>query len=672
MRIKKVRVQNFRPILDATLECDKLTALVGANGAGKSTFLRAIELFYSINPKLVVEDFYNEDTSEAIEITITYTDLDAEEKERFKNYVEGDGLSVVRVLTLTENKYHGSALQNADFRTVRDAEAAAEIKAAYNALRNGTYAELPAYTNKDAAKAAIREWEQAHKERCVRERDEGQFFGFKQVGQGYLGKDTRFVFIPAVRDASEDAEEGRGSAITTLMDLLVRKRLFEKEEIRQFKADLQQQYREIVDPAHIPELTQLGADLTQTLQTYVGDASVTVSWDVPAEIDIPLPTANIRLVEDGFPTLVSKSGHGLQRAFILSILQHLSAQQMENLPAEEEPGAAEAAGQQQQPDLILGIEEPELYQHPTRQRHFADVLLQLTGGKIPGVARRVQIVYATHSPLLVGLDRFDQVRTIRKVSVEHEKPRVTQVAHRTLDEVAARIARANGDNKEFTGETLKARLVTLMGPSMSEGFFADVIVLVEGEEDRAVLEAAARSMQHDFNSLGIAVIGCGGKSNVFNAAAIFMSFGIPLYVMWDGDFHKGKTGGRCDKCSHKLDSKAEPKENQRIMRLLALGEEEWPEHVKPASACFKENLERKIEEEIGETLFDQLVDDVKAKYSIARRKDAVKNPTVLAKIFEEAKRQQHTSLTLENIVNAIISLRVPGEGTVKAVAAVRA
>lgn len=47
MIIKSVQVKNFRSIKDEILQCDKLTALVGANGSGKPSFLRAIELFYS-------------------------------------------------------------------------------------------------------------------------------------------------------------------------------------------------------------------------------------------------------------------------------------------------------------------------------------------------------------------------------------------------------------------------------------------------------------------------------------------------------------------------------------------------------------------------------------------------------------------------------------------------
>lgn len=664
MWIKKVRVQNFRPILDATLECDNLTALVGANGAGKSTFLHAIELFYAVTPRVVPDDFYNLNIDLPIEVTVSYCDLDDDEKIRFKNYLQDEDLSVVRLIYLTKNSYHGVKLQHPDFRRLRDAANAAELRRVYNELKAARY-DLPSYTNKDAAQDSIEKWELDHKDQCVRERDDGQFFGFKEVGQGYLGRDTRFVFIPAVRDASEDAAEGRGSAITELMDLLVRRTLFEKEEIKQFKQEMQQRYVELLDPAKIPELELLSEQLSGTLRTYVASSSVSITWDVAHEIEIPVPDADVRLVEDGFPTDVSRSGHGLQRAFILTILQHLSAQQIMDSNQQERP-AEGVAVKPEPPDLILGIEEPELYQHPTRQRHFSSVLLKLAGNAIPGVARRVQLIYATHSPLLVGLDRFDQVRMIRKVQLDDHRPKVTQVVHRTLDQVAQTISKANGDGKIFTGETLKPRLVTLMNPSLSEAFFADVVVLVEGENDRATLEAAARYMTYDFNGMGIAVIPCNGKPNIFNAAAIFLSFGIPLYVVWDGDSHLGKTEGKCKECGHNLDSKADPKENRRLEKLLGLKEEDWPNHVLANSACFKQKLETTIRDEIGEELFNNLLDASRTKYGITRRKDAIKNPTVLAEVLGEAKAKGQSSQTLETIVTAIVTLKGEADVVIEA------
>jgi putative ATP-dependent endonuclease of the OLD family len=652
MIIKTVQVRNFRSLLNAEIHCDGLTALVGRNGAGKSSFLKAIDLFYQLNPRLSPEDFYNRNVTSPIEITVTFTALDAEELERFKSYIQNDELSVARVLTLTDNKYHGSALQNPDFKSVRNAESAGDLKDAYKQLREGKYQELPAYTNKDAVKNVIKEWESKHTDACIRERDDGQFFGFKQVGQGFLGKDTRFIFIPAVRDASDDAEEGRGSAITELMDLVVRKALFEKKEIKQFKADIEKKYSELLDPTQIGELSALSQTLTNTLKTYVFNASVNVSWENVGEITIPQPKADIQLVEDGFPSEVGRTGHGLQRAFILTILQHLAAPQLSQPNPE-----SEVDKNIKQPDFIFGIEEPELYQHPSRQRHFANVLLKLAANQIPGVARRVQIIYATHSPLMVGLDRFDQIRLIRKTEGEPEKPKVTEVIHRSLDDVASVITSAIDEGAAFTGMTLKPRLVTLMSPWMSEGFFADVVVLVEGEGDRAAVLGMAQAMESDFDGSGIAVIPCIGKPNVFNAASIFSAFTLPTYAIWDGDSHLGQTAGKCGLCGHNLDTKADPKENHRLLRLENLPVVDWPKHVGKTSACFEQKLETTMKDEIGEELFFTLVDDCKQQFGMNKRKDAVKNPALLAHVLEEARKQQKTSATLEAIVNAIIDLK---------------
>ena len=41
MIVKALHVKNFRSILDERIDCDNLTVLVGRNGTGKSSFLRA-------------------------------------------------------------------------------------------------------------------------------------------------------------------------------------------------------------------------------------------------------------------------------------------------------------------------------------------------------------------------------------------------------------------------------------------------------------------------------------------------------------------------------------------------------------------------------------------------------------------------------------------------------
>src|SRR6266498_3943777 len=109
------------------------------------------------------------------------------------------------------------------FVAIRKAGTATVMKEMYSQLQErDEYKTLCKWKNKDDGLAALTEWEAANPGICSREPDDGQFFGFKQVAQGYLGRFTRYLYIPAVREAATDASEGKGSTITQLMDLVVR------------------------------------------------------------------------------------------------------------------------------------------------------------------------------------------------------------------------------------------------------------------------------------------------------------------------------------------------------------------------------------------------------------------------------------------------------------------
>lgn len=97
MRIKSIRVQNLRAIRDCTLYLDSLTALVGPEGVDKSTFLHALMLFQGITAASE-EDYHNRDTSEPIEVKITFDELPDPAKERLSRYVRNSELDVARII----------------------------------------------------------------------------------------------------------------------------------------------------------------------------------------------------------------------------------------------------------------------------------------------------------------------------------------------------------------------------------------------------------------------------------------------------------------------------------------------------------------------------------------------------------------------------------------------
>ena len=654
MIVKAIHIKNFRSILDERIDCDNLTVLVGRNGTGKSSFLRAMEMFYGPKATVSAEDFYAEDTSKEIEIAVTFTDFGTEEKSLFAPYLEGNDLTVVRIFTLSGKKsgtYHGMRLQNVDFTPIRDAGGKRDILAKYKELREqGTYSTLPVVKNADDALEAMKQWETATPGSCNKQRDDGQFFGFTEVGNGYLGRHTRFIHIPAVRDASDDATEGRGSCVTEIMDLVVRRTLASRKDFVALKDDTQKKYREIMDPAKLTELSGLQAQLSDTLRYYAPEANVSMEWANFVDIDFPLPKAEVKLHEDGYKSSVQRTGHGLQRAFILTMLQHLVvAKGVETSTEEGFVSEAEIPeqGESRLPGLVLAIEEPELYQHPSRQRHMASVLLKLSQGTIPGVAKRTQVLYCTHSPLFVGLDRFEQIRLLRKADDVAGKPRVTKAVKGELDAVAEEIWVAGGSQgSKYTANTLRPRLQAVMTPWVNEGFFADVAVLVEGEDDRAAILGMAVSMGHNFDSDGISIIPCIGKNNLDRPLVIFRRVGIPVYVIWDGDL--GQTEAKT--------------ENRRLLRLLGQSEVDWPCGVWDRHACFKIELETTLAEEIGKDLFDRLLSEAQGQLGIRKKKDALKNPVVLQRIVESASAEGKTSATLKGIVERIVALKPQRRG----------
>ena len=430
------------------------------------------------------------------------------------------------------------------------------------------------------------------------------------------------------------------------MDLVVRSTLANRKEFVALKAETQMKYRDIMDPGKLTELTGLEAQLSETLKCYAPEAKVSLEWAKLTDLDFPLPKAEVKLHEDGYRASVHRTGHGLQRAFILTLLQHLVVAKG-TIRATEGGGGSEGktteSGGPDLPSLVLAIEEPELYQHPSRQRHMAAILSKLAIGAIPGVAKTTQVLYSTHSPLFVGLDRFDRISLLRKADHVEGMPRITKLTKTALNTVAEELWIAGGKRGDkYTADTLRPRLQAVLTPWVNEGFFADVAVLVEGEDDRAAILGAAKSMGHDFDSGGIAVTPCMGKSNLDRPLVIFRQLGIPIYVMWDSDQGENDT---------------KPDTNRYLLRLLGQAEEDWPSQVMEKHTCFKVKLEATLSDELGKDSFNQLLSEVQNDLGILKRSHALKNPVVLERVIARAASNGKTSPTLKSIVEKIIALK---------------
>lgn len=329
----------------------------------------------------------------------------------------------------------------------------------------------------------------------------------------------------------------------------------------------------------------------------------------------------------------------------MTLLQHLAAatrqQPGQARDAEQADGNANGHGDMQ-PGLILVIEEPEVYQHPTKQRHIARVLEDLASGRLPGAATATQVVYCTHSPLFMSMDRFEEVRVMRRERPEGSEQRECVLRFATLDQVAEVLGNAwQRQPGTFSGDGLKPKL-HIMDSGIAEGFFASVAVVVEGVSDRAAILAAASLKDIDLEAREIAVVVATGKGNIDKPVAIFRELGIPTYAVWDSDGRRN-----------------EPEMNRVLQRLCGAADadiEDSCDHVRASYACFQENLETTIRTEIGEERYVRLLDALKAGYGVASRDDAQKTPAIMMQLLEQAADEGARSDTLERIIDAILVL----------------
>jgi putative ATP-dependent endonuclease of OLD family len=663
MILKSAHIKNFRSVRDLTITFEAQTAILGANGAGKSTILKALERFYSSSTQIELDDFFGKNIDEPIEIALTFKDFSTEEETLFASRINQNEMTVVRVFDArrgrNSGRYYGLTLGHAAFQNIRQAEGATAQRAAYDDKKNSDpiYGTLATVRRADDIEPQLAAWETSHAEACELIRDDGQFLGFTNVAQGSLKKATSFVFIPAVRDASIDAFDGKGSPIAKLMELVVRNAIQKRNEIQVWQINISQQYRELTDPANLTELGDLAQRLTNTLKTLYDETSVNLTWKPSPDFEVPMPTAKVMLEDAGYPAPVELQGNGLQRAFILTLLQHLA---MATLMRDAEPAEAAQEGEglierltgdlpvvPLIPGLILAIEEPELYQHLTKQRHFAKVLSLLSDGTLPGVATKTQVVFASHSPYFVCLDRFDQVRLARRLPHEMSGHKECHIREARLLDVVRMLEEAHQVIPgTWSEESLKSKL-HIVTPELAEGFFADVVLLVEGESDKSALRAAAAAKDVDLESLGIAILQAGGKNNLDRPAAIFRTLNIPVFAVWD--------------CDRNEDVIEEEKANRALQWLMGSDVEAIVgagSRIERNFACFDENLESMLRSELGTEEYDRSVEEMQEHFGVQRREDAIKAAPVMRGVLGALASRGIRSATLEGIIDRVVALRM--------------
>ena len=637
MRIKCIQIKNFRSILNTTLDCDSLTAIVGRNGAGKSAILHAINKFYDLSAQISLEDYFSKEPTNAIEIRITFHNLREDELEEFASYIQSGDLTITKKIHNADGritqKYFGSSLQIPQFAEIRKIAGKTDQRDAFNELvNNATITGLSGTVRSaDAAELRMNEFESQHQELRQYVESEVQFLGPKNVGGGKIDKYTKLVFVPAVRELTDEVG-GKKGAIQQLIDAIVYTKVNARRDVKEFKERFEVEAKRVYASDNLKELPALGEAISETLDRFAPGAKLNLKWGEVAVPEVKLPETIPSLTEDGFEGDIRYKGHGLQRALILSLLQYLATSTKGDVQEGEEPV---------EPNLILLIEEPELYLHPSRSRYLSQLFLDLI--KPP---HNVQIIYATHSPFFIDLQRFDQIRLVRKIKEPEITAAFSDIAKFSLREASQELARISGKNPlEFTRESFKARSSSVISTIVNEGFFADVVVLVEGLTELGMLWKLQEIKNKEWPKYGVVVVPALGKNNLDRPLVIFKGLKIPTYMIFDGDKNMQGTG----------DEEKHSKTNKSYLKLMGTAEVDFPPTQSHANwAVFEVNIEEEIKKALGEV-----------KYAAYRQKVMdelgcdLKNLEASSRFIELIYGGGDRIEVLEDAVDAITSLRVP-------------
>ncbi|MHB9024741.1 MAG: ATP-dependent nuclease [Armatimonadota bacterium] len=529
MKLHSLRIANFRAFLDEEIFFDDYTCLVGCNGSGKSTLLYALNIFFRESSfsktdvtLLEEEDFHKRDTTKPIRITVTFTNLTPEEQSDFSHYYRGDQLAITSEATWDPAlqkaivKQYGQRLGMEPFARFFEADSDGakvdELKQIYSALCQ-MYADLPKAATKPSMIDALRTYEEAHPELAKLLPSEDSFYGFTK-GANKLERFIQWVYIPAVKDATEEGSEAKNTALGKLLARTVRAKVNFVDPINAIRSKAQQDYAKLVDE-HQSLLDDLSVTLKERLAEWSHpDVNMRVLWQQEPEkaIKIEEPIAKVLAGEGLFEGNLTRFGHGLQRSFLLALLQELAS-----------------GGDESQPRLILACEEPELFQHPPQARHLATVLKRLSEANS-------QVVLCTHSPYFISGEDFSCVRLVRK----NRQSSIAKIYHATPELLDALCSQARGTTACRAVRASTAKIHQSLTPELNEMFFAQMLILVEGPEDVACLTTYFHlcGLWDEFRRLGCHIVPTQSKSKMLQPRAIAHLLQIPTYTIFDSDGDK--------------------------------------------------------------------------------------------------------------------------------------
>lgn len=491
------------------------TALIGANNSGKSNILRALEWFFSAD-KPQETDFWTDGRNRAEEIIVelTFDTLNDLEKQTFRSYVLPDGSLKVRKTGNADGyvfqgyRFQPKFLVNGevDRNDLRRRDVIRTLDEKYGIGRY--FPETGQITN-SVIDEALAQIAVDRPDLCVQQLEDSNFMGERRIPAGLLGE---FYLVPAVRDLRDETKVNNSTWFGKIFSRLIED-LLETDEVA---VGVQERLRELLSslnraddgtvPANRPQqLTELEELLTQFLGSWGAQFELRIN---PPELDKIVQSGVEVWVDDGVKLPAAVKGHGLQRAVIFGLIRAWSRMR----PVQE--SAASRERYRHRANLtIFAVEEPELYLHPHAQRRLYRDLRDMIS-----VDPCLYVMATTHSPVFIDMENYRELAIVEK---------------RENGTTIIRCERSLFEGDDSHDRKRRFNMAYWFNPDRSEAFFAQKVILVEGQTEKATFPLLAKRLGV-YND-AVTIIDAGGKGNLPLYVEVLNAFRRPYVVVHDED-----------------------------------------------------------------------------------------------------------------------------------------
>lgn len=513
MKLRHLRIHNFRSIIDADVEVHDYLVVVGANNAGKSNFLAALRAFYE-DIKWSSEDAPkagNNDGESWVELTYALTD------------VEWDGLA---------DKYKTDA--DGRLLTVRRYFVS---KDRFKTNQSNIYAIIAGVPEKEL------------------------FYGAKNVGTAKVG---RLIYIPALTTAADQMKTTGPSPLRDMLNFMLKRVVSDSAAYK----EVELAFGKLDDEAHGADgfLAKIANPINTAIKQWGIRFDMSVNTIAPDDI-----TKN--LIKHGFADAMlgdtvmdlERYGHGFQRSFLYELIK--LAPNFSDMKKSEK--------KEFDPDFTLILfEEPEAFLHPAQQENMAYHLRRLgtgDGQQVIITSHSPIFVGKAADDLcqIVRICRKQGVSSVRQIA----RDKIEQVMGAGLDfkrclesyvnepmipenqkGEARKLLASVEQDEEIAHQEERFRYQLWLDSERASMFFADHVLLVEGATEKALFGWLWAREWHDLSGYRIAVVDVLGKYNFHRFIALLEGFGIPYGLMLDDD--NGKQHHKA--VNEMLRNKAEP------------------------------------------------------------------------------------------------------------------